>query len=199
MSGRRSKRRPSEPIAVHDDIDRILLDEARIIAGIDTIATEMTELYRGRELTVVAVLKGSSIFVADLIRRLPIPLQLAFACAESYREGTRPGELDLRLLPHGEEVAGRDVLLVDDILDTGRTMASIRAEMLSAGARDVKTCVFLDKPSRRQVDIRPDFCCFEVDDVFVVGYGLDYAGKYRNLPYVGALRPEVYEASLSRG
>lgn len=194
--------RPSETalraLPVHDDIDRILLDEARIMAGIDSIASEMTELYRDRELTVVAVLKGSSIFVADLIRRLPIPLQLAFACAESYREGTRPGELDLRLLPHGEEVAGRHVLLVDDILDSGRTMNSVRAEMVAAGAVDVKTCVFLDKPSRRQVEIRPDFRCFEVEDVFVVGYGLDFAGKYRNLPYVGALRSEVYETALSK-
>ena len=184
---------------MHEDIDRILLDEARIVAGIDDIAGGLTDLYRDEDLTVVSVLKGSCVFVADLIRRLPIPLHLAFACAESYREGTTPGKLDLRLLPHGEEVAGRHVLLVDDILDSGRTMASIREELLRHGAADVKTCVFLDKPSRRQVQILPDFSCFEVDDVFVVGYGLDYAGKYRNLPYVGALRPEVYQASVPSG
>lgn len=184
---------------MHDDIDRILFDEDGIVTGIDSIAGDLTELYRNLDLTVVAVLKGSCIFVADLIRRLPIPLQLGFACAESYREGTTAGALNLRLLPHGEEVAGRHVLLVDDILDTGRTMAAVRSELMDRGAIDVKTCVFLDKPSRRQVDIRPDFCCFEVEDVFVVGYGLDFAGKYRNLPYVGALRSEVFKASISGG
>ena len=182
---------------MHDDIDRILLNEARIVSGIDAIASQLIEHYRDIDLTVVAVLKGSCVFVADLIRRLPIPLKLAFACAESYREGVDPGRLDLRLLPHGEEVAGRHVLLVDDILDSGRTMAAIRGELLDRGAKDVQTCVFLDKPTRRQVDMLPDFRCFEVDDVFVVGYGLDFAGRYRNLPFVGALRPEVFEASLS--
>jgi hypoxanthine phosphoribosyltransferase len=184
---------------VHDDIDRILLDEARIISGIDSIAAELTELYRNVDLTVVAVLKGSCVFVADLIRRIPVPLQLAFACAESYRQGTEPGTLDLRLLPHGEEVAGQYVLLVDDILDSGRTMEAIQKELFDRGALDVKTCAFLDKPVRRQVDIRADFRCFEIEDVFAVGYGLDFAGKYRNLPYVGALRPEVFNASLSGG
>lgn len=182
---------------VHEDIERILLGESQIRAGIDRLAGELTADYRGADLTVVAVLKGSCVFVADLIRRLPIPLQLAFIWAESYRAGTVPGRLELFGLPPSEEIAGRSVLLVDDILDSGRTLAAVRAEILRHGAAEVRICVFLDKPVRRAVAIEPDYVCFELEDVFVVGYGLDHGGRYRNLPFVAALKPEVLAASVS--
>ena len=173
---------------MHDDIEKVLLSESQIVAGLERMASQVTETYRGKDFTVVAVLKGSCIFVSDLIRRLPIPLQLAFAWAKSYGDSTQPGKLELSLMPAHEEIRGRRILLVDDILDSGRTMAALREELLGRGALDVRTCVFLDKPARRAVPFQSDFRCFEVDDVFVVGYGLDYAGSYRNLPYVAALK-----------
>ncbi|QDU66940.1 hypoxanthine phosphoribosyltransferase [Engelhardtia mirabilis] len=181
---------------MHDDIETVLFDEREILSGIDRVAAELTATYRGADFTVVGVLKGSCIFVSDLVRRIPIPLELAFLAASSYRDGTTSGELDLNFFPSENEIAGRRLLLVDDILDTGRTMSSLRAELMSRGAAEVRTCVFLDKPARRAVELNADFRCFEVDDLFVVGYGLDYAGRYRNLPYVGALKPEVYGASV---
>ena len=184
---------------MHDHIERVLFSEQEIVSGIDRIAKDLTALYGDEELTVVSVLKGSCVFVSDLIRRLPVPLQLAFVWAESYRSGTTPGKLEIRLLPHEEEIRGRHLLLVDDILDSGQTMAAIKREMLERGAKDVKTCVFLDKPERRKTKIHPDFRCFEVEDFFVVGYGLDYDGRYRNLPYVGALKPEVFGSPVTAG
>lgn len=176
---------------MHDDIERILIGEQEIRAGIERVAAEIRAEYAGDEPTVVAVLKGSVVFVADLIRRLPIPLHLAFAWAESYRQGTVSGRLELGGLPEPAELAGRRVLLVDDILDSGRTLEALCAELFVRGAREVRTCVFLDKRARRVVGLEADHVCFEVDDVFVVGFGLDYRGRYRNLPYVAALKPGV--------
>ena len=183
---------PKAPTNVHDDIQKILLSEAQILTGIDRVAGEVTEAYRGRKFTVVSVLKGSCVFASDLIRRIPIPLELAFVSAASYGDQTTSGELSLNFFPTDQEIRGRRLLLVDDILDTGRTMDVLRSEMLARGAAEVRTCVFLDKPARRAVEFNSDHRVFEVEDLFVVGYGLDYAGHYRNLPYVGALKPHVW-------
>jgi hypoxanthine phosphoribosyltransferase len=178
---------------VNDDIERILYSEREILGGIERVASEVEEAYRGTEFTVVSVLKGSCIFASDLIRRLPIPLELAFVAASSYGAGTQSGRLELNYFPAEGEIAGRRLLLVDDILDTGRTLFAIKRELLARGASEVRSCVFLDKPARRDVDFVADFRCFEVENLFVVGYGLDFAGRYRNLPFVGALRAEIYE------
>ena len=180
---------------MQDDLERILYSEEEILRGIDRVAESVTAAYRGREFTVVGVLKGSCVFAADLIRRLPIPLELAFVSAASYRDGTTPGGLELAFLPSGEEIRGRNLLLVDDILDTGRTLAALTRELRERGASEVRTCVFLDKPSRRAVPFDADFRVFEVEDLFVVGYGLDYAGRYRNLPVVAGLRAEAVAAA----
>jgi hypoxanthine phosphoribosyltransferase len=177
---------------VHEDLDRVLFSETEIRAGIDRVAAQVTELYRGSDFTVVSVLKGSCIFCADLIRRIPIPLQLAFVAASSYGHGTTSGRLEVDYVPAGGEIEGRRLLLVDDILDSGQTMHRLKQELLDGGAHDVHTCVFLDKPARRAVELEPDFCVLHVPDLFVVGYGLDYAGMYRNLPIVGVLKPEIY-------
>ena len=180
---------------MHEDIERILYSEAQIRAGIERLGRELGTSQRGNDLTVVAVLKGSCIFVADLIRSLPLPLQLSFVWAERYRDGSAPGRIEFIGLPRPEEIAGRPVLLVDDMLDSGRTLAAVRQELLQRGAQEVKLCVLLDKRGRRAVAIEPDHCCFEIEDVFVVGYGLDYAGRYRNLPYLASLKPEVLTAA----
>lgn len=177
---------------MHDDLERVLFSEAEILAGIDRVAKAVTDHYRGTEFTVVAVLKGSCIFAADLIRRIPIPLQLAFVAASSYGAGTTSGRLDIDFVPTGSEIEGRRLLLVDDILDTGQTMQRLRDELLRRGAADVRTCVFLDKPARRAVELEADFRALQAPDLFVVGYGLDFAGMYRNLPMVGVLKPEIY-------
>ena len=179
---------------MHDDVDRVLFNEDQIRLGIDRVAQEVTSAFRGRLFTVVSVLKGSCVFASDLIRRIPIPLELAFVAASSYGQETVPGRLEIQFLPTESEWKGRDVLLVDDILDSGRTLSALVGELQARGAREVKTCVFLDKPARRAVGFVPDFCCFQVDDLFVVGYGLDFAGRYRNLPYVGALKPAVFQS-----
>lgn len=178
---------------MHQDVERILFNEAEIRQGIDRVASEVTSAYAGRPFTVVSVLKGSCVFASDLIRRIPVQLELAFVSASSYGEGTTSGALQLNFFPAESEIQGRNLLLVDDILDSGRTLSRLVGEMHRRGAREVKTCVFLDKPARRAVPFQADFRAFEVDDLFVVGYGLDFAGHYRNLPYVGALRRECYE------
>jgi len=179
---------------MHNDIESILFSTEEILAGLIRLARELADDYGDDDFTVVGVLKGSVLFVSDLVRNLDHKLELAFVSASSYRSGTTSGELELTFLPHDEEIRGKRILLVDDILDTGRTMHALKAEMLRLGAKDVKTCVFLDKPSRRAVELEADYRCFEVEDLFVVGYGLDFAGRYRNLPYVGALKPELYES-----
>ena len=175
-------------------IERILFTEADIRARVDHVAREVAAYYQGEPCTVVAVLKGGCVFAADLIRKLPMPLSLSFAAASSYRDGTTSGALKLAFFPPEPEIRGRRILLVDDILDTGRTAAALCEKLLAHGAHEVKTCVLLDKPSRRVVACRADFSCFDVADVFIVGYGLDFAGRYRNLPYIGVLRPEGAEA-----
>ncbi|MFT5830252.1 MAG: hypoxanthine phosphoribosyltransferase [Bacteroidia bacterium] len=177
---------------MHDDIEEVLFSTEQILSGIVRVAGELTRDYGGDDFVVVGVLKGSVVFVADLVRNIPAKLEMAFVGASSYGAGTTSGELSLNFFPMDEEIRGRRILLVDDILDTGRTMSRLKKEMYERGAADVKTCVFLDKPSRRAVDMEADYACFEVEDLFVVGYGLDYAGRYRNLPYVGALKPELY-------
>jgi len=179
--------------SVHADVERILLREDELRARVEALARELTGVYGSDEPTVLAVLKGSVVFVADLIRRLPLRLRLGFLQAESYRADTRPGALELSALPPEAELRGRRILLVDDILDSGRTLVAIRARLLAAGAADVRACVLLDKPARRAVAVQAEHVGFQVEDLFVVGYGLDFAGEYRNLPYVGVLRPEVLE------
>jgi hypoxanthine phosphoribosyltransferase len=185
---------------VHSDIQRILYSEAHIAAALDRVASEIQRALAPRGsaaaqegFTLVAVLKGACVFAADLLRRLEGPVELAFVAASSYRDGTTSGTLELNLFPTQAEIQGRRILLVDDILDTGRTLEALSKELLARGAAEVRTCAFLDKPARRLVRLRADFSCFEVEDLFVVGYGLDFAGRYRNLPYVGELRPEIFE------
>ena len=166
---------------------KTILTEAQISAGIDQLAIRLAAEYRGRPLTVLGVLTGSLIFLSDLIRRLDIPLRVGLIQASSYRgRATVPGALTISegAMP---EVAGRDVLLLDDIFDTGRTLAGLLDSLSRRGPVSLRSAVLLWKEGRQQVAISPDYHCFRIPDVFVVGYGLDYNDEYRHLPYVAAL------------
>lgn len=177
---------------------RILLTADELRDGVARMADEIRAACATgveRPLTVLGVMTGSVVLLADLIRQFTIPLRVGVLQASSYRGGVTRGELEVRLegLP---DVEGRDVLLVDDIFDTGRTLDELRRRLLDLGARSVRTAVLLRKSGRQEVDYRPDFTAFEIPDEFVVGYGLDYRDEYRHLPYVAALEPaEIVEAA----
>jgi hypoxanthine phosphoribosyltransferase len=178
---------------MNQDIDRVLFDEARIRDRVAALGAEISKRHRGADLVVVALLKGGVVFLADLIRAISIPMKLDFAWASSYGAKTESsGLVQLRVFPD-DDLSGKTVLVVDDILDTGRTLQQVCGRLRSElGARQVETCVLLDKPMRRVVDLRADYVGFAVDDVFVVGYGLDFADRYRNLPYIGVLKASCY-------
>ncbi len=173
------------------DFEQVLLTEKQIQHRLDQLAAEIQEAYAGKDLTLVGVLTGSVMFVADLLRRLTLPLRLDNIGVSSYHGGTKPsGEFTvtkaLRL-----DVRDRDVLVVDDILDTGATLVRIRDMITALGPRSLRFCVFLEKQIPHSDDLRPDFVAFKIPNHFVVGYGLDYRERYRNLPYVATLSPEI--------
>ncbi len=181
------------------EIERVLISEKQLARRIKIMAHEIERDFRGRETVVVSLLNGTVMFLADLIRHLNLPLRLDFIGVSSYGLGTESGELvftkELRI-----DVRGRDVLIVDDILDTGKTLSRVLPKIRALKPRRIKTCVLLDKPSRRVEKIRADYIGFEIPDYFVVGYGLDYAERYRNLPFVGVLHPHIYkQASTADG
>jgi len=174
------------------EVQRVLIPEERIARRIHRMAREIDRDFRGREMVVVALLNGTVMFLADLIRHLALPLRLDFIGVSSYGAGRQSGAVvftkALRL-----DVRGRDVLLVDDILDTGRTLSRVLPALRELRPRRIKVCVLLDKPVRRTEDVKADYVGFRVPDCFVVGYGLDYAERYRNLPFVGVLHPRMFE------
>jgi len=170
----------------------VLISQTQLARRVRELSRQIERDFTGRELVVVALLSGTVMFLADLIRHLSLPLRLDFIGVSSYGLGTESGELiftkELRL-----DVRGRDVLLVDDILDTGRTMSRVLARLRRLKPRRVKTCVLLEKAARRVEKVRADYVGFSIPDLFVVGYGLDFAERYRNLPFVGVLKPEMYK------
>ena len=181
------------PAPWRGEVERILITEQQLALRIRALSAEIERDFKGREMVVVSLLNGTVMFLADLIRHLSLPLRLDFIGVSSYGAGTTSGELiftkELRL-----DVRGRDVLLVDDILDTGRTMKRVLAKLRLLEPRRIKICVLLDKPARRVEKVRADYVGFSIPNLFVIGYGLDYAERYRNLPFVGVLKPEMYRA-----
>ncbi len=177
---------------MRDDIARILISEAEIHARLDELAAAITADYQGKELTVIALLNGSIIFMADLLRRIPLPLQLDCLRVSSYHGGTETTGSVTFHQTTVPEVRGRHVLLLDDILDSGLTLAAVRTRLKGEGALSLRSCVLLQKRKTRLATVGADYFGFEIGDEFVVGYGLDFAERYRNLPFVGVLRPEVF-------
>ncbi len=176
---------------MHDDVEKVLIDEGVIEKRLDVIAERILQEFCGREFVVVVILKGALVFTADLLRRMPIPLEIECINVASYHGGTessgRVDFLDARL----PEVEGRSILLVDDILDTGRTLEAVRQKLADQGAEMVKSCVLLSKDKEREAEVDANYVGFHIGDEFVVGYGLDFRGLYRNLPYIGVLKEDV--------
>jgi hypoxanthine phosphoribosyltransferase len=175
---------------VQDDLERVLFHETTILSRLDEIAAQITQEYRDRDLTVIAILNGSLVFMADLMRRIQLPLRLDCLSVASYHGKTETsGEVIFKQV--APDVRDRHVLILDDILDSGHTLAAIREKLQAAGPRSVKVCVLLSKKKARARTVDADYIGFEIADEFVVGYGLDYDERYRNLPYIGVLRKDL--------
>ena len=177
---------------LREDIQEILFDEKTLAARVAQLGSEITRDYQGKNLLLVCILKGSLVFMADLMRHIQIPASIDFMSVSSYGSGVNSsGEVKI-IKDLDRPVQGADLLIVEDILDSGQTLFHLCRMLRRRGPASLRIAVLLDKPERRQVEIRPDYTGFEVPDRFLVGYGLDYDEKYRNLPFVGILKPEVY-------
>lgn len=175
------------------DIDHILVSQQQLQDKISELGAQISRDYDGHELLLVSILKGSVVFMADLMRAITIPCAIDFMVVSSYGgSNTTTTGLVKIVKDLDQDLSGKDVLIVEDILDTGVTLSHLMPMLQMRNPRSVKICSILSKPSRRKANIEPDYMGFEVPDEFVVGYGLDYDEKYRNLPYVGVLKPEVY-------
>jgi len=175
-----------------DDINQILLTQEVIKKRVQELGKEIDQHYRDREIIIITLLDGAIVFTADLIRNLAIPLRLDCLRVSSYGNSTDPETAPRILSSLKSDVRDKHVLLVDDILDTGNTLQRVWDEVSSKQPASVHSCVFLDKPERRENGFKADWVGFSIPDEFVVGYGLDYAGRYRQLPYVASLKPSVY-------
>ncbi|MBD3292919.1 MAG: hypoxanthine phosphoribosyltransferase [Armatimonadia bacterium] len=179
---------------MRDDIETVLVTQEQLQAAIGRIAGELSEDVDDRNPLLVGVLIGAFVFLADLVRALDFPLEVDFINASSYGDCTEAGTLEI-IADLTCDVAGRDVVLVDDIADTGQTLKALERMLHGRGAASVRTCCLLDKPARRTCDFEPQYVGVTIPDEFVVGYGLDFAGNHRNIPFVGVLRPELYQSS----
>lgn len=178
---------------MHKDLERILFSEKQLKERITQVAKEVDKTIQGKRPLVVGILKGSIIFYADFIRHLTAPIELDFMVVSSYGSGTvSSGKLKIKK-DLDRDVKGRDVIIVEDIIDSGFTLANLKQLILERGAASVTIVTLLNKACRREYDIQPDYNCFDIDDEFVIGYGLDYDEHYRSLPYIGILKKSVYE------
>lgn len=177
---------------IEDDIKEVFFSKEELHSIVARLGKQISEDYENKNLMLVSVLKGSVIFMADLMREITVPCDIDFMCVSSYGSGTKSSgnvkiikDLDINL-------EGKDLLLVEDILDSGKTLSYICKMLKTRNPRSIRICTLLDKPERREADIKADYAGTFVPDEFVVGYGLDYDEKYRNLPYIGVLKPEIY-------
>ena len=180
---------------MHNDIESILLSEAQIQDRVRQLGAQLTEEYRDRNPVMICILKGSTMFFADLLRAMPIRLTMDFMAVSSYGRSTKSsGEVEIRKDLSGS-IENRDAIIVEDIIDSGFTLTYLTRLLSARGARSIRICTLLDKPARRApgITLKADYAGFEIPDAFVVGYGLDYDEVYRNLPYIGILKPEVYQ------
>ena len=177
---------------MYNDLEKILITKEQIAKRVKEVAAELDRDYEGKNPIAVCILKGSTLFFADLVREMKIPLQFDFLSISSYGNKTRSsGEVKM-IKDLDNKIENRHVILIEDIVDSGYTLTYLKKMLASRMPSSIKVCTFLDKKCRREVPLEPDYCCFDIEDYFVVGYGLDFAQKYRNLPEVGVLKPEMY-------
>lgn len=192
-----SKIKTPVPPRWRKDVESILITDLQLARRIRQMSREIERDFTGREMVIVSLLTGTVMFLGDLIRHISLPLRLDFMGVSSYGAGTESGQLvftkELRL-----DVRNRDVLLVDDILDTGKTLRRVQEKLCLLGPRRIRTCVLLNKKARRVEKVKADYIGFEIPDYFVVGYGLDFAERYRNLPFVGVLHPKICKTATRR-
>ena len=175
-----------------EDVLRVLLSEDEIREKVRELGGKITADYKNSNLMLVTVLKGAVVFLADLMRQIDVPAEIDFMVVSSYGSGVKSSGVVKIVKDLDVPLEGKDILIVEDILDSGLTLSYIKELLESRGPRSIRIATLLDKPSRRKVDLQADYIGFSVPDEFVIGYGLDYDEKYRNLPYIGILKPEVY-------
>lgn len=176
------------------DIESILVAEDQIDKITSDIAEKINQDYKNsKQLVLICILKGSLMFTCELMKKITLPVELEFMKVSSYGSSSvSSGMINIHLDLKREDIGDADFIIIEDIIDSGRTLAHLVRYLADRGAKSVKTCTLLDKPSRRVVDFTPDYCGMEIPDKFVVGFGLDFNERYRNLPYVGVLKPEIY-------
>lgn len=174
-------------------IEHVLFSEEKIAETVKNLGEQISKDYNGKKLLLVSVLKGSVVFMADLMRNITIPCEIDFMVVSSYGAGTKTSGNIKIIKDLNIDIADYDLLIVEDILDSGVTLSTLKKMLEGRKPASIKICTFLDKPERRKADIKADYCGFSVPDEFIVGYGLDFVEKFRNLPYVGVLKRECYE------
>lgn len=176
---------------MENDIERVLISKEEINKKVAEIGKIITKDYKGKNLFLIGVLKGCFVFMADLVRNIDTDCTLDFMAVSSYQGTSSTGAVKINK-DLSQDIQGKDVLIVEDILDSGVTLSYLKDYLLVRKPNSIKIVTLLDKPARRKADITPDYTCFTVPDEFVVGYGLDYNEKYRNIPYIGILKPNIY-------
>ena len=175
-----------------DDIKKVLLSEEELHTRVSELGAQLSRDYEGKNLLMVSVLKGSVVFMADLMRAISQPAEIDFMVVSSYGSGVKSSGVVKIVKDLDINLQGKDILIVEDILDSGMTLDYIKGMLQDRNPSSIRICTLLDKPARRKADLQADYVGFTVPDEFVVGYGLDYDERYRNLPYIGVLKPEVY-------
>ena len=185
---------PAVAMELEEDVAQVLLSEGQIAARVAELGAQISHDYAGKDLMLICILKGANIFLADLVRQISIPVSYDFVAVSSYGADTKSSGVVRILKDLDESVESKHVLVVEDIVDTGLTLrlSYLLENLRSRRAASVKVCTLLDKPARRRMDVPVDYFGFKVEDQFVIGYGLDYQGRYRSLPYIGVLKPEIY-------
>ena len=177
---------------MYNDLDGILYTKEQLAEAVKKLGKQITEDYQGKELLLVGILKGSVVFFADLMRAIDLPLKTEFMAVSSYGAATKTSGVVNLVKDLTIDITGKHVLIVEDIVDSGMTLSYLKKYLSTRGAASIQIATLLDKPERRRVDLKADYFCFTIPDEFVVGYGLDYAETYRNLPDIGVLDPSVY-------
>ncbi|BFH71753.1 MAG: hypoxanthine phosphoribosyltransferase [Paenibacillus dendritiformis] len=177
---------------MYNDIEKVIISEEQIQAKVQELGAQISREYEGKCPLVICVLKGAFVFMADLVKRITVPLELDFMAVSSYGASTKSSGVVRIIKDLDVSVEGRDVLIVEDIIDTGLTLSYLIEVLQGRKANSIRLVTLFDKPARRTVNLEADYKGFVLPDEFIVGYGLDYAERYRNLPYIGVLKPTIY-------